>query len=48
MKKRDYQRPTMTVVELQHRTRLLTGSNEAKNVSAQRNGYVTADEQEWN
>ena len=48
MKRKDYRRPTMTVVELQHRTRLLIVSNEAKNVSAQRNGYVTADEQEWN
>ena len=30
MKRKDYRRPTMKVVELQHRTMILTGSGEGK------------------
>ena len=56
MKRKDYQRPTMKVVELRHRTQLLTGSG----VQASRSSYGTAnqgvssdelnndDEWEWN
>lgn len=39
MKRKDYQKPTMTVVELRHRTQLLTGS-----VQASRSSYGTANE----
>jgi hypothetical protein len=38
MKRKDYQRPTMKVVELRHRTQLLTGS-----VQANRSSYGTAN-----
>ena len=37
MRKKDYEKPTMKVVELQHRTMLLAGSLEAT-----RNGYGEA------
>ena len=30
MKRKNYRRPTMKVVELQHRTMILTGSGEGK------------------
>lgn len=30
MKRKDYERPTMKVVELQHSTMILTGSEEGK------------------
>jgi len=43
-KKRKYERPRTTVVELQHRTMLLAGSE----VSANRNSYGTATEDTWN
>ena len=39
MKRKDYQKPTMTVVELRHRTQLLAGS-----VEAQRSGYGIAND----
>jgi len=47
MKRKNYEKPTMKVVELQHRTMLLAGSLEAT-----RNGYGTASnddgtEQTW-
>jgi hypothetical protein len=38
MKRKDYQKPTMTVVELRHRTQLLAGS-----VQAMRNSYGNAN-----
>ena len=38
MKRKDYQKPTMTVVELRNRTQLLAGS-----VGAQRSGYGDAN-----
>ena len=38
MKRKDYQKPTMTVVELRHRTQLLTDS-----VQASRNSYGKAN-----
>ena len=43
MKRKDYQRPTMKVVQLQHQTHLLAGSG----VEANRSGYGTAEEEEW-
>ena len=39
MKSRDYEKPTMQVIELQHMTMLMT--------SAKRQGYGKAIEQEW-
>lgn len=42
MKKRTYEKPTVKVVELQHRTMILAGS-----VDATRSGYGTAEELEW-
>ena len=44
MNKKDYEKPTMTVVELRNRTQLLAGSNEMR---ATRNSYGTAEEQNW-
>ena len=38
MKKRDYERPTMKVVQLHHRTHLLVNSVTATSVSATMNG----------
>jgi len=38
MKRKDYQKPTMTVVELRNRTQLLAGS-----VGAQRSSYGDAN-----
>ena len=38
MNKKDYEKPTMTVVELRHRTQLLVGS-----VGAQRSSYGIAN-----
>ena len=38
MNKKGYEKPTMTVVELRHRTQLLTGS-----VQAMRNSYGNAN-----
>ena len=42
MNKKDYEKPTMTVVELRHRTQLLTGSVQSK-VSANRSSYGNAN-----
>lgn len=48
MKKRDYEKPSMKVVELQQRQHLMAGS-----VEATRNGYgvanqgMSADEDTW-
>ena len=39
MKRKNYQKPTMTVVELRHRTQLLTGSG----VKGMRSSYGTAN-----
>ena len=39
MNKKDYEKPTMTVVELRHRTQLLTGSS----VRASRSSYGNAN-----
>ena len=39
MNKKDYEKPTMTVVELRHRTQLLAGS-----VGATRDGYGVAND----
>ena len=42
MKRKDYRKPTMQVVKLQHQCHILTGSVEAK-----RSGYGTAQESTW-
>ena len=44
MKRKDYQKPTMQVVKLQHRTMLLQASG---GVGANRSGYGAATEDEW-
>ena len=44
MKRKDYEKPTMQVVELQHHTQLLQTSG---TVTATRNGYGDANEQTW-
>lgn len=44
MKKKEYLKPTMRMVRLNHSTRLLVGSYETNNVSAQRRGYGTAND----
>ena len=43
MKKKDYLKPTMQVVKLQHRTMLLAGSG----VQSMRSGYGEAQEETW-
>lgn len=42
MKKKDYQKPTMKVVKLQHQTHLLYAS-----VQTMRTSYGDANEQDW-
>ena len=42
MKRKDYRKPTMKVVQLQHQCHILAGS-----VEANRSGYGTAEELEW-
>ena len=44
MKRKDYQKPTMQVVKLQHQTHLLAGSG----VQSMRSGYGDAQEEYWN
>jgi len=43
MKRKDYQKPTMKAVQLQHQTHLLAGSG----VEANRSGYGTVQEDDW-
>ena len=43
MKRKDYQKPTMKVVQLQHQTHLLAGSG----VKSMRSGYGDAQVEEW-
>ena len=42
MKRKEYERPTMQVVELQYQCQILAGS-----VEAIRSGYGTAEEEIW-
>ena len=44
MKRKDYEKPTMQVVQLQQQTHLLAGSG----VQSMRSGYGTAQEDDWN
>lgn len=44
MKKTNYERPTMKVVQLKHRCQILAVSNE---VQAQRSSYGAATEETW-
>ncbi len=46
MKKKEYNKPTMRVVQLKQRQRLLAGS--VASVRGMRNGYGDAKEQNWN
>ena len=43
MKRTDYTKPTMKVVELKHRTELLIGSSKSR-VTAKRTGYGPAND----
>ena len=43
MKRKDYQKPTMNVVQLQHQTHLLAGSC----VQSMRSGYGEAQVDTW-
>lgn len=43
MKRKDYEKPTMKVVQLQQQTHLLAGSG----VESMRTGYGDAQEEEW-
>ena len=43
MKRKDYRKPTMKVVQLQHQCHILAGSG----VEANRSGYGAATEDEW-
>jgi len=43
MKRKDYQRPTMKVVQLQQQTHLMAGSG----VQSMRSGYGEAQEEDW-
>ncbi len=43
MKRKDYEKPTMQVVKLQHQTHLMAGSG----VQSMRSGYGEAQEEEW-
>jgi len=43
MKRKDYEKPTMKVVQLQHQCHILAGSG----VEANRSGYGAATEDEW-
>ena len=43
MNRKDYQRPTMNIVQLQQQTHLMAGSG----VEANRSGYGTAEEEIW-
>jgi len=43
MKRKDYEKPTMKVVKLQHTGMLMTSG-----VESERSGYGEAQEEEWN
>ena len=43
MKRKEYRKPTMNVVQLQHQCHILAGSG----VEANRSGYGAATEDEW-
>ena len=43
MKRKDYQKPTMHVVKLQHQAHLL----QASGVQSMRSSYGTAEEETW-
>ena len=43
MKRKDYQKPTMKVVQLQQQTHLMAGSG----VQSMRSGYGEAQEEDW-
>ena len=44
MNKKNYQKPTMNIVKLQHKYQIMAGS---PGVQASRDGYVTAQDEEW-
>ena len=43
MKRKDYQKPTMNIVQLQQQTHLMAGSG----VQSMRSGYGEAQEEDW-
>jgi hypothetical protein len=45
MNKKDYEKPTMRVVKLQHTGMLMTSAQQG--VKSERHGYGAADEQTW-
>ena len=44
MNKKDYQKPTMQVVKLQHQSHILVAS---EGIQSMRSGYGTAEEETW-
>ena len=44
MKRNDYKKPSMKVIELRQRCQILAGSN---GVTSVRSGYTSADSQTW-
>ena len=47
MKRTDYQKPTMCIVEMKHRSHILAGSDRSMSVSSSRNGYGAATTDTW-
>ena len=47
MSRKDYLKPTMKVVKLQHRCNILVVSGEPTSVQSSRNSYGAATEDEW-
>lgn len=47
MKRKDYQSPTIKVVVLTHRTRLLVGSEKSANGSSSTEDYHRNSNQDW-
>ena len=47
MKRKDYLKPTIRIVEMKHRSHILAGSVQLTGVTSKRNGYGSATEQTW-
>jgi len=45
MKKKDYQKPTMQVVKLQHQARLMAGSTQSRSNTVQDYNWNTEEEE---
>lgn len=48
MKKNVYQKPTMKIVRLHQRAKLLAGSGESRRVEVSRSSYGDAETETWN